>query len=212
MTLVAPECLSFGFNRNVKIKNSLQLSYGIGFELFNFTFSHFDRVTEERILSLFEVIEMGTHTPGTTIETKVNEFIEDENDLSEFQGDIDYNNVALCLPFSLQYEVFSHFFLSGNLGMILPLDSKASGFKYNYNSGYEEYTTISNDKALNRVIYNAGIGVSYQIENALSIGLQFRMALNSVLATDHVDALSSKDLPVSPVNMRAVEVRMGYSF
>jgi hypothetical protein len=64
--------LNFGVNRNVNLGNSFSLSYGLGIDLFNFSFENTLQVLDLRIINEYETIKESTYTPGVTIVTSVN--------------------------------------------------------------------------------------------------------------------------------------------
>ncbi|MBK9254494.1 MAG: hypothetical protein IPM42_03290 [Saprospiraceae bacterium] len=206
--------LNLGLNRNIKLNKSWSVSYGLGVEFFSFTFSSSVSELEERIINRFDVIKQSSYTPGEIKVTKINpEIVSDNSErFSEFKGEVEYKNIALNLPFSLQYEVFKNFNISGNVGLILPIASSVSGIKYNYYTGNYLVITNTNDKSVSRVLLNVGMGLHYHIDNKFSVGINYRSSLNSVFATDNSTDMYSDNLPESNVNLSAFEVRMGYCF
>ncbi len=207
--------LNFGINRNVSLGKSFSLSYGLGIDLFTFTYENTRQLLEIRVISEYEIIRESTYTPEEVIETPINEEIKtrSENILSSnFQGPIEHRVLGMTLPIMLQYEVLNNLLITANAAITTPMISRTIGEKYNFSTGRLFGVANDHDTNINRLLINTGLGAHYRFFNRYSVGLNYKYYLNSVFSPSAKDSNISNYRELGKVSMNSLEVRLGYHF
>ena len=211
--------LNLGINKNITLGKSFSLSYGLGMDLFTFTYDRTLNVKESRIISEYEVISEGTYTSEVIIETKVNPEINLESNSqnilsSNYSGPIEHRVIAITLPIMLRYEVIQNLYLSANASISTPIISRTIGEKYNFSTGRLFGVANEHDTNINRLLINTGLGAHYHFFNKYSVGLNYKYYLNSVFSpAASINSFFNYDYnDLGKVSLSSLEVRLGYHF
>jgi len=206
--------ITFGINRNIKLKDKLSLSYGIGFESLSLGYSYEVSILEQRTIDHFEIIKKATFTHGEHVRTPINHKI--NNDIlsrsNEIESQINYRSLALNLPFSIQYEVFRNLYISTNFNTILPIYTSSSGSYYDVNEQRPIFIITDNDQSLNRIFFTLGIGVQYQFDKGFFIGLNYRKTITPLFSPVFRGSSQEVYKPSPDVHVSSFDVRLGYAF
>lgn len=206
--------ITFGMNRNIKLKDKLSLSYGIGLEIFSLGYSYEVSILEKRTINHYEIIKKSTFTQGEHVRTAINHKIDSDilflsNDI---ESQINYRSLAINLPFSMQYEVFRNLYVSTNFNTILPIRTTSSGSYYDVNEERPIFTITDNDQTFNRIFFTLGMGAQFQFMNKYIMGLHYRKTITPLFSPVFRGSSQEVYKPSPDVHFSSFEARLGYAF
>lgn len=207
--------LNIGINKNVKLGKSFTLSYGLGMDLFTFSYDKMSEVLDLRVITEYEIIKDGLYIPQEVIKTEINPEIKNgsQNILStNYEGPIEHRVIAITLPIMLRYEVIQNLYVSANAAFSSPIISRTIGEKYNFSTGRVYGVADEYDTNINRVLLNTGIGLDYHFLNKYSVGFNYKHYLNSVFSSAASESEYSNYRELRQVTLNSIEVRLGYHF